>query len=58
MKAADIFDKSINRRQKALLARLKETPNAAIDFSDIPPLSVEQLDRMVCGKFYRPPSNW
>jgi uncharacterized protein (DUF4415 family) len=54
MNAADIFDKPISKRQKAMLARLKATPDAAIDFSDIPPLTIEQLDRMVRGKFYRP----
>lgn len=39
--AADIFDKPISGRQKAALARLKATPDAAIDFSDIPPLTTE-----------------
>lgn len=42
--AADIFNST---RQRALLGRLKETPDEAVDLSKIPALTAEQLGRMV-----------
>jgi uncharacterized protein (DUF4415 family) len=55
VKAADIFSKPLNKRQTAMIGRLKATADADIDYSDIPPLTDEQLDEMVRGKFYRKP---
>jgi uncharacterized protein (DUF4415 family) len=55
MKAEDIFSKPMNRRQTAVMGRLKATADADIDYSDIPALTDDQLDEMVRGKFYRPP---
>ena len=43
MKAEDIFNKPLSRKQKAMLSRLKEMPDSEIDFSDIPELTEEQL---------------
>ena len=43
MKAEDIFNKPLSERQKTALRRLKEKPDSEIDFSDIPPLTEEQL---------------
>ncbi len=55
VKAADIFNKSLSKRQMALIARLKEMPDAEIDYSDIPQLTDAQLDEMVRGKSHRSP---
>ena len=54
VKAEDILGRPLNKRQENVLRRLKATPDAEIDYSDIPPLTSEQLDQMVRGKFYRP----
>ncbi len=43
MRAEDIFDKPLTRRQEAMVKRLKEKPDSDIDYSDIPPLTDEQL---------------
>jgi uncharacterized protein (DUF4415 family) len=43
MRAEDIFHKPLTRIQKAQLDRLKKMPDSEIDYSDIPPLSDEQL---------------
>src|ERR1017187_5245964 len=43
MKAEDIFNKPLTRKQKAMLERLKNKPDSEIDSSDIPPLTDEQL---------------
>jgi uncharacterized protein (DUF4415 family) len=55
MKAEDILSKPMNKRQTALIGRLKATTDADINYTDIPPLTDEQIDEMVRGKFYRPP---
>jgi uncharacterized protein (DUF4415 family) len=46
VKAEDILGRPLTRRQRADLARLKNLPDSEIDYSDIPPLSEEQLSRM------------
>ena len=47
MSAESIFSRPLNRRQKALLARIAKRQAAGddsdIDYSDIPPLTNEQL---------------
>ena len=43
VKARDILGKPLSRSQRADLARLKNRPDSEIDFSDIPPLTDEQL---------------
>jgi uncharacterized protein (DUF4415 family) len=43
VKAEDILGKPLSRRQRADLARLKNLPDNEIDYSDIPPLTAEQL---------------
>jgi uncharacterized protein (DUF4415 family) len=43
VKAEDILGKPLNRRQRSDLARLKNMPDSEIDYSDIPPLTEEQL---------------
>jgi len=40
--------------QEAELRALAELPDDQIDTSDLPPLTDEQLARMVRGRFYRP----
>ncbi len=45
MKAEDILGKPLTREQRAELARLKNRPDSEIDYSDIPPLTEEQLAR-------------
>jgi uncharacterized protein (DUF4415 family) len=47
MKAEDIFVKPLTRKQKADLDRLSKMPDSEIDYSDIPPLTDEQLARAV-----------
>jgi uncharacterized protein (DUF4415 family) len=41
--AEDIFNKPLTPKQRAQLDRLKKMPDSEIDYSDIPPLSDEQL---------------
>lgn len=50
MRAEDIFNKPLTRKQKAQLKRLKEMPDSKIDYSDIPALTDEQL-----AHFHRAP---
>ena len=49
MSAESIFSKPLNKRQKAVLARIARRQAArddsGIDYSDIPPLTDEQLAR-------------
>ena len=49
MSAESIFSKPLNKRQKAVLARVSKRQTAGddsgIDYSDIPPLTDEQLAR-------------
>jgi uncharacterized protein (DUF4415 family) len=49
VKAEDIFNKPLSRKQKAVLKRLREMPDSEIDYSDIPALTDEQL-----AEFRRP----
>jgi uncharacterized protein (DUF4415 family) len=41
--AEDIFNKPLTPKLKAQLDRLRKMPDSEIDYSDIPPLSDEQL---------------
>lgn len=43
MKAEDILGRPLTKLQRANLAKLKNKPDSEIDFSDIPPLTDEQL---------------
>ncbi len=43
VKAGDILDKPLTKRQRATLDRLSKKPDSEIDFSEIPELSDEQL---------------
>lgn len=43
MKAADIFNKPLTKRQKEALRQLRDKPDSEIDYSEIPPLTEEQL---------------
>jgi uncharacterized protein (DUF4415 family) len=43
VKAADILNKPLTKRQGEALARLRDKPDSEIDYSDIPPLTEEQL---------------
>lgn len=49
MSAESIFNKPLNKRQKAVLGRIAKRQAAGrdsgIDYSDIPPLTEEQLSR-------------
>jgi len=45
--AERIFNKPITKAQRERLARLAKKPDSAIDVSDIPPLTDEQLAEMV-----------
>lgn len=49
MSAESIFSKPLDKRQKAVLARIAKRQAAGkdsdIDYSDIPPLTVEQLSQ-------------
>ena len=47
VKAEHIFNKPLTKRQRATLSRLAGKADSEIDFSDIAPLSDEQLARMV-----------
>ena len=42
-KAEDIFNKPLKKTQQKALQRLKDMPDSEIDYSDIPPLTDEQL---------------
>jgi hypothetical protein len=56
VKAADIFNKPLTRKEKARLQRLRDMPDSEIDFSDIPELTAEQLAAMRPGRdmpYYR-----
>lgn len=44
----------LTEKQKAELIALSELADDQIDYSDIPALSDEQLDRAGRGRFYRP----
>ena len=45
VKAEDILGKALTREQCSELARLKNRPDNESDYSDIPPLTEEQLAR-------------
>lgn len=45
---------SLTEKQKAELAALSELPDDQIDYSDIPPLTDEQLANAKRGRLYRP----
>ena len=47
VKAEHIFNKPPTKRQRDALKRLAKKPDSEIDFSDIPPLTDEQLAQMV-----------
>ncbi|MBY0502365.1 MAG: BrnA antitoxin family protein [Bryobacteraceae bacterium] len=47
MSAERIFSRTITKAQRERLARLAKQPDSAIDVSDIPPLTDEQLAQMV-----------
>ena len=47
MKAEHILNKPLTKQQRATLNRLAKKPDSEIDFSDIPPLTDEQLAQMV-----------
>jgi uncharacterized protein (DUF4415 family) len=47
LKAERIFDKPLTEQQQADLKRLAKKPDSDIDFTDIPPLTDEQLAQMV-----------
>lgn len=47
VKADRILSKPLSRQQRARLARLSKKPDLEIDFSDIPPLTDEQLADLV-----------
>lgn len=44
----------LTEKQKAELAALSELPDEQIDYSDIPRLTDEQLQKAGRGRFYRP----
>ncbi len=65
MRAEDIFNKPLTRKQKAQLERLKKMPDSEIDYSDIPPLTDEQLTQfrrapkvLVAARLDRDVYNW
>ena len=47
VKAEDILHKPLTKQQRETLARLAKKPDSKIDYSDIPPLTDEQLAEMV-----------
>ena len=51
MKAGHIFNKALSPAQTANLSRLTQQPDSEIDFSDIPPLTDEQLAQMAPFRF-------
>ncbi len=53
-KAEHILKKTLSKKQKVTLDRLKTLPDSQIDYSDIPSLTDEQLGQMVRRKLYRP----
>jgi uncharacterized DUF497 family protein/uncharacterized protein (DUF4415 family) len=50
VRAEDIFRKPLTKRQEAMLCRLADMPDSAIDYSDIPPLTDEQLATAIRGR--------
>jgi uncharacterized protein (DUF4415 family) len=44
----------LTAKQRAELKALAAKPDSTIDFSDIPPLTDEQLRGMIRGRFYKP----
>lgn len=50
VRAEDIFSKPLTKRQKAALRRLAGMPDSEIDYSDIPPLTDEQLATAIRGR--------
>ncbi len=46
MSADYIFNKPLSAKQKAMLRKLGNKPDSEIDYSDIPPLTDEQLASM------------
>ena len=47
VKAEDIFNKPLAAKQKSMLKRLRKLPESEIDYSDIPPLTEEQLAKAI-----------
>ena len=47
VKAEHILNKPLTKQQRTSLNRLAKRPDSEIDFSDIPPLTDEQLAQMV-----------
>lgn len=47
VKAEHILNKPITKQQRDMLNRLAKRPDSEIDYSDIPPLTDEQLAQMV-----------
>ena len=47
VKAEDILNKPLTTQQRSRLERLAKKPDSEIDFSDIPPLTDQQLAEMV-----------
>ena len=47
VKAEDIFGKPLSKQQQEMLNRLAARPESEIDYSDIPPLTDEQLAQMI-----------
>lgn len=45
VRAEDIFNKPLSKRQQADLTRLKKLPDEEIDYSDLPELSDAQLSK-------------
>ncbi|SRR5260370_6259227 len=43
VRAEDILNRPLKKSQQEALRRLKKMPNSEIDYSDIPPLTEEQL---------------
>ena len=43
MRAEDIFNRALTKKQQEALRRLKDLPNSEIDYSDIPPLTEKEL---------------
>lgn len=54
VRAEDIFNRALTKRQRSMLQRLAKKADSEIDFSGIPRLSDEQLSRMVRGGLARP----
>lgn len=50
MRAEDIFRKPLTKEQQDALRRLGDMPDSEIDYSDIPPLTEEQLATAIKGR--------